>query len=89
MELQSLSASRLYLPGRCQCCSLPCHCRRVDGGAELVRATLGSHLRETGRQLVTDPQRIKDPVDFVERLLAEKDKYDRCAAALPPIVCHR
>ena len=50
----------------------------MEGGAELVRGVMGSHLRETGRQLVTDPQRIKDPVTFVERLLAEKDKYDRC-----------
>ena len=44
-----------------------------------MRSTIGAHLRETGRQLVQDPERIKDPVDFVERLLAEKDKYDRQA----------
>ena len=49
-----------------------------------MRGVMGSHLRETGRQLVTDPQRIKDPVDFVERLLAEKDKYDRCATCRKP-----
>ncbi|CAN1357293.1 CUL3A [Linum perenne] len=35
-----------------------------------------SHLRETGKQLVTDPERLKDPVEFVQRLLDEKDKYD-------------
>lgn len=51
--------------------------RRVDGGAELMRQSLGDHLRETGRQLVLDPERTKDPVEFVERLLAEKEKYDR------------
>ncbi|URE05248.1 Cullin protein neddylation domain [Musa troglodytarum] len=40
-----------------------------------------SHLRETGKQLVTDPERLKDPVDFVQRLLNEKDKYDKIIAA--------
>ena len=63
--------------------------RRVEGGAELVRSTMGGHLRETGRQLVQDPERIKDPVDFVERLLAEKDKYDRCAWALQDVRASR
>ena len=40
----------------------------------------GAHLRATGKALVEDPERTKDPVDFVQRLLAEKDKYDRSAA---------
>ena len=39
----------------------------------------GAHLRATGKALVEDPERTKDPVDFVQRLLAEKDKYDRSA----------
>lgn len=41
--------------------------------------SMGDYLRETGRQLVLDPECTKDPVEFVERLLAEKDKYDRWA----------
>ncbi len=45
------------------------------GGAQ------GAHLRATGKALVEDPERTKDPVDFVQRLLAEKDKYDRRAPA--------
>lgn len=39
-----------------------------------------THLRETGKQLVMDPERQKDPVDFVQRLLDEKDKYDQLIA---------
>ena len=40
-----------------------------------------------------DPERTKDPVDFVQRLLAEKDKYDRSAALrgafadMPALLC--
>ena len=45
------------------------------------RRSQGAHLRVTGKALVEDPERTKDPVDFVQRLLAEKDKYDRCVMA--------
>lgn len=51
--------------------------RRVSGGLGLVRDVMTAHLRETGRQLVTDPEKLKDPVEFVQRLLDEKDKYDK------------
>lgn len=51
--------------------------RRVPNGLSLVRDVMTSHLRETGKQLVTDPERLKDPVDFVQRLLDEKDKHDK------------
>ncbi|KAK9837407.1 hypothetical protein WJX81_000098 [Elliptochloris bilobata] len=54
---------------------------RVEGGSELLRASMGAHLRATGKALVEDPERTKDPIDFVQRLLAEKDKYDRLIAA--------
>lgn len=37
----------------------------------------GEYLKETGRAVVTDPERTKDPVEFVQLLLAEKNKYDR------------
>ncbi|KAI9170220.1 hypothetical protein LWI28_024686 [Acer negundo] len=50
--------------------------RRVPNGLSLIREVMTSHLRETGKQLVTDPERLKDPVEFVQRLLDEKDKYD-------------
>lgn len=51
--------------------------RRVDNGLSTVRDVMTSHIRETGKQLVTDPERVKDPVEFVQRLLDEKDKYDK------------
>ena len=51
--------------------------RRVQDGLPTIRDVMTSHIREKGRQLVTDPERLKDPVDFVQRLLDEKDKYDR------------
>lgn len=51
--------------------------RRVPNGLFIVRDVMTSHLRNTGKELVTDPERLKDPVDFVQRLLDEKDKYDR------------
>ncbi|MQL77050.1 hypothetical protein Taro_009434 [Colocasia esculenta] len=51
--------------------------RRVSDGLSTIRDVMTSHLREKGKQLVTDPERLKDPVDFVQRLLDEKDKYDK------------
>jgi cullin 3 len=51
--------------------------RRVSTGLQTVRDLMTTHLRETGKQLVTDPERLKDPVEFVQRLLDEKDKYDK------------
>nr|XP_017236635.1 PREDICTED: cullin-3A [Daucus carota subsp. sativus] len=51
--------------------------RRVPNGLSTVRDVMTSHLRETGKQLVTDPEKVKDPVEFVQCLLNEKDKYDK------------
>lgn len=51
--------------------------RRVPTGLQLIRDVMTSHIRETGKQLVTDPEKLKDPVDFVQRLLDEKDKHDK------------
>ncbi|CAH9084542.1 unnamed protein product [Cuscuta europaea] len=51
--------------------------RRVSNGLSLLKDVMTSHIRETGKQLVTDPEKSKDPVDFVQRLLDEKDKHDR------------
>ncbi|CAK9233536.1 unnamed protein product [Sphagnum troendelagicum] len=51
--------------------------RRVSTGLQTIRDLMTAHLRETGRQLVLDPERLKDPVEFVQRLLDEKDKYDK------------
>uniref|UniRef100_A0A0D9VL05 Cullin family profile domain-containing protein n=1 Tax=Leersia perrieri TaxID=77586 RepID=A0A0D9VL05_9ORYZ len=51
--------------------------RRVSDGLSSIRDVMTSYLRETGKQLVTDPERLKDPVEFVQRLLNEKDKHDK------------
>ncbi|CAM6042625.1 unnamed protein product [Sphagnum compactum] len=51
--------------------------RHVPTGLQTIRDLMTSHLQDTGRQLVLDPERLKDPVEFVQRLLDEKDKYDK------------
>ncbi|CAL5185870.1 unnamed protein product [Lathyrus oleraceus] len=51
--------------------------RRVPSGLTTVKDVMTSFIRETGKQLVMDPERLKDPVDFVQRLLDLKDKYDK------------
>lgn len=51
--------------------------RRVPSGLSIVRDVMTSYIRDTGKQLVTDPDRLKDPVDYVQRLLDLKDKYDK------------
>ncbi|SPT20576.1 unnamed protein product [Triticum aestivum] len=50
--------------------------KRVPDGHSTIRSLMASHVKETGKILVTDPERLRDPVDFVQRLLNEKDKYD-------------
>ncbi|CAK8533522.1 unnamed protein product [Lathyrus sativus] len=51
--------------------------RRVPSGLITVKDVMTSFIRDTGKQLVMDPERLKDPVDFVQRLLDLKDKYDK------------
>ncbi|XP_028053255.1 cullin-3A-like [Camellia sinensis] len=51
--------------------------RRVSNGLSIIRDVITSYIRDTGKQLVTDPERLKNPVDFVQRLLDVKDKHDR------------
>ena len=41
--------------------------------------TRAPHLKHAV-PFLQDPERTKDPVEFVQRLLAEKDKYDRIIA---------
>lgn len=58
--------------------------KRLDDGLGLIRKMMGDHLKAAGSALVQDPESTKDPVDFVHRLLAMKDKYDRYIEAMPP-----
>uniref|UniRef100_A0AB38Z7I0 Cullin family n=1 Tax=Paeonia suffruticosa TaxID=45171 RepID=A0AB38Z7I0_PAESU len=55
--------------------------RRVPNGLSTIRDVMTSHIRDTGKQLVIDPERLKDPVEYVQRLLDEKDKYDRIVSS--------
>jgi cullin 3 len=49
---------------------------RVTDGHLNIGGVMSSHIRESGKELVTNPERLKDPVEFVQRLLDERDKYD-------------
>ena len=51
--------------------------RRTDASLDLMRQVLGSHLKGMGAAMVQGPELSKEPVEWVHRLLAEKDKYDR------------
>ena len=42
-----------------------------------VRHMLCEHVKEVGRALVSDPERSKDPVEYVQALLDMRDKYER------------
>lgn len=49
---------------------------QVQGGLALVKEEMASFVKETGKQLVQDPERSKDPVGFVQGLLDLRDKYE-------------
>jgi len=49
---------------------------RVTSGLSQIREVMTSYIRDYGKQLVTDPERLKNPVEFVQRLLDEKDKFN-------------
>ena len=51
--------------------------RHVPDGLSKMREVMTSHSRESIKQLVTDQERLKDPIEFVQRILDEKDKYDK------------
>ncbi|EPS73775.1 hypothetical protein M569_00979 [Genlisea aurea] len=51
--------------------------RRVPDGLSTIRDVMTTHIRDTGKQLVTDPEKSKNPVEFVESLLDKRDKYDK------------
>lgn len=55
--------------------------KRVDGGLALIRTIMSDHIKETGRQIVQDPEKSKDPVEFVQKLLETRDKYENIIAA--------
>jgi len=50
---------------------------RVTGGLSKIREVMTSYVKDYGKQLVTDPERLKDPVEFVQRLSDVKDKFNK------------
>ncbi|KAL2552309.1 Cullin-3A [Forsythia ovata] len=50
---------------------------RVPNGLTIIKDVMTSHIRETGKDLVTDPERLKDPVNFVQELLDKRDRLDK------------
>ncbi|KAM1824396.1 hypothetical protein ACFX13_023988 [Malus domestica] len=51
--------------------------RMVHNELVTVQDFMTAYIRDTGMQLVSDPEILRDPVDFVQRLLDLKDKYDK------------
>ncbi|KAL0421104.1 UNVERIFIED_CONTAM: Cullin-3A [Sesamum latifolium] len=51
--------------------------RRVPNGLSTIKDVMTSHIRDTGKQLITDAEKSKNPVEFVETLLEKRDKYDK------------
>lgn len=50
---------------------------RVSNGLSFMREKISNFVRETGKGLVTDPEKNKNPQLYVQSLLDLKDKYDR------------
>ncbi|KAM0022175.1 putative cullin [Helianthus debilis subsp. tardiflorus] len=51
-------------------------CRRPNG-LKMIQDVMTSHIRVTGKQLVINPEQVKDPLEFVQRLSEEKHKHDK------------
>lgn len=49
---------------------------RVPNGLSTIRDVMTSHIRNTGEQLITDPEKLKNHVEFVDSLLEKRNKYD-------------
>ena len=50
---------------------------RVPSGFSIMRDVMTSYIQDTGKQLFTKPERLKDPINLVQRPLDLKDKYDK------------
>jgi len=46
-------------------------------GLSKIREVTTSHIRDSLKQLLIDLERLDSPVEFVQRLFDEKDKYDK------------
>jgi len=53
---------------------------RVSNGLEFMKDKISNYVRETGKKLVNDPNKQKNPDQYVQSLLDLKDKYDKLLA---------
>ena len=50
--------------------------KRVKGGLAVIREIMATHVKSRGTQLVQDDERNTDPAQYVQGLLALRDKYE-------------
>lgn len=50
---------------------------RVPSTLEILRTCVCDHAKKTGLELVAEQEKVKEPMEFVKKLLASRDKYDR------------
>ena len=50
---------------------------RVTSGLSIMRDVMTSYIQNTGKQRVTNPDRLKDPINLVQHPLDLKDKYEK------------
>lgn len=55
--------------------------QRVHPGLALMKEVISKYLKETGKALVQDEEKQKDPSIFIQHLLSLKDKYDKILAS--------
>ncbi|PKU70591.1 cullin-3A-like [Dendrobium catenatum] len=56
--------------------------RLVPEGISTISDVLNAHLQQIGKQIVTDPEKLRDPVNFVQCLLNVKDKHDKIISSV-------
>ena len=49
---------------------------RVPATLDLLRGAVCDHVKKLGLDLVSDQEKVKDPIEFVRRLLEMRDQYD-------------
>mmetsp|Transcript_45047 Transcript_45047/g.107378 ORF Transcript_45047/g.107378 Transcript_45047/m.107378 type:complete len:745 (-) Transcript_45047:96-2330(-) len=54
---------------------------RVAGGQDLLESKMAEHVTAQGREVVQSPEHQADPLLYVHKLLALKDKYDGIIAS--------
>jgi len=53
---------------------------RVSNGLEYMKDKIATFVKETGKKMVVDPNKQKNPDQYVQSLLDLKDKYDKLLA---------